>query len=114
MNSMTGIKNSGLKIQDERKTGVYVWMTPMGLVQDDEGHILSLPARKGDVRRANIFIQFMKDNYPEHLDGRPVWVSNRQVSDEEYDHQFQRALFGLTPDPIDDFIQEVNDGKRRL
>jgi len=113
--TINNMSNNGLRIEDERQTGVYVWLMPNGsIVQDDEGHILSLPARKGDVRRANIMIDYVRGNHPEALEGRPVWVSNRQVTDDEYDHQFQRAAFGLTPDPLDDFIQEVKEGKRHV
>ena len=109
---MTDIKSSGLQVLDERNTGVYIWMMPDGkIVQDEEGHFLSLPARKGDVRRANIMIDFIKKNFEEAREGRPVWVSNRQVSDEEYEHHLQRAAFGLTPDPVDDYVQGVKEGK---
>lgn len=111
---MDKIKSTGLQVIDERKTGVIVWIMPDGrIVQDDEGHIYSLPARKGDERRMNIMRESVYKDFGIDV-GQPKWVSNRQVTDEEYDHQVLRAEWGMTPDPMDDVQEDLRNGRLQL
>lgn len=94
-----------IRTVEETDIGLYVWEMPDGRwVGDDEGHFMNIPAKKGDIRR----IEQLRDAAKGYgvTEGRPVFLSGkRRVSDEQYEEQRQRLLFGLTPDPEDNFAQ---------
>jgi len=65
---------------------------------------MNIRAKKGDFKR----IAAMADAAKAHgvTEGRAVFVSGvRPVTDDEYEEQRQRMLFGLTPDPHDSYAQ---------
>jgi hypothetical protein len=69
-------------------------------VADDEGRYLMVFSTKGNPQR----IQAMRDAVREFgiTEGRPFYkTGHRPVTDEEFEEQRQRLLFGLTPDPLD-------------
>jgi len=90
---------------EETDIGIYVWEMPDGRwVGDGEGNWMNIRARKGDRKR----IAAMVDAAKAHgiTEGRAVFVSGvRPVTDDEYEEQRQRMLFGLTPDPQDSYAQ---------
>lgn len=94
------LKTTNREYIDEVNYGVYVWFVGEKVVTDDEGNFLNIPAMRGDRER----IAKLADAARAHgIDnGRPVFISgNRRVTDEEYEEQKQRMMFGLTPDPMD-------------
>jgi len=90
---------------EETDIGIYVWEMPDGRwVGDGEGNWMNIRAKKGDFKR----IAAMADAAKAHgvTEGRAVFVSGvRPVTDDEYEEQRQRMLFGLTPDPHDSYAQ---------
>lgn len=90
---------------EETDIGLYVWEMPDGRwVGDDEGNFMNIKAKKGDIRR----ISQLADAARAHgiNEGRAVFLSGkRRVTDEQYEEQRQRLMFGLTPDPEDNFAQ---------
>lgn len=108
------MSDSNLSVVHDRKTGVLVWVMPNGsVIQDAEGNFLSLPARRDDPRRREIMIEYVEKHFG-ITQGGPKWIPNRQVTDEEFTEQQARATWGLTPDPMDDLIEDVRSGKRRI
>jgi hypothetical protein len=94
-----------IQVVEETPFGLYVWEMPDGRwVGDDEGNFMNIPAKKGDIRR----IEQLRDAAKAHgvTEGWPVFLSGkRRLTDEQYEEQRQRLLFGLTPDPEDNFAQ---------
>lgn len=90
---------------EETDIGIYVWEMPDGRwVGDDEGHFMLIQSRKGDRKRINQLADAARAHGIE--EGGPVFVSGkRPVTDEQYEEQRQRMMFGLTPDPEDSFAQ---------
>lgn len=102
-----------IKTVEETPFGIYVWEMPDGKwVGDDEGHFMLITAKKGDRKR----IAQLADAAKAHgvTEGQAVFLSGkRPVSDEEYEEQRQRMLFGLTPDPMDNYarLDELKYGR---
>lgn len=94
-----------IRTVQETNIGLYVWEMPDGRwVGDDQGNFMNIPAREGDRKR----IAELTDAAKAHgvTEGQPFFLSgNRRVTDEQYEEQRQRLLFGLTPDPEDNFAQ---------
>ena len=89
-----------VSIVEEVDYGMYIWQLPDGkFVTDGEGGYLSIPSKKGDVRR----IKHLKDTAKSYgLEGRPVyWTGHRPVTEEEYENQKLRMEWGLVPDEMD-------------
>lgn len=89
----------------ETNLGLYAWEVDGKLIGDDEGHFLTVPSVQGDVKKIsalrNVAYSFLKD-IGEEPRGRAVFLpGRRQVTDEEYEEQVQRAKWGLVPDPLD-------------
>lgn len=70
-------------------------------VADDEGHYAaSRFCMRGDQRAIEGLANLVRSCGVER--GRPKFLENRRpVTDEEYEEQRQRMLFGLHPDPMD-------------
>lgn len=98
---------------EETDIGIYVWEMPDGRwVGDDEGHFMLITSMRGDRKR----IAQLADAARAHgvNEGKALFVSGkRPVSDEEFEEQRQRMLFGLTPDPEDNFarLDELKYGR---
>lgn len=108
------MSESKLSIVHDRQTGNLIWQMPDGsFVQDAEGNFLCLAARRDDSRKREIMTEYVRKHFG-ITTGRAFWVPNRQVTDEEYQEQLARAYWGLTPDPMDDLIEDVRSGKRRI
>lgn len=90
---------------EETDFGIYVWEMPDGRwVGDDEGHYMLITSKRGDLKR----ISQLQDAAKAHgvTEGRAVFLSGkRPVTDEQFEEQRQRMMFGLTPDPEDNFAQ---------
>lgn len=89
-----------VSIIEEVDYGMYIWQLPDGrFVTDGEGGFLSIPSKKGDIRR----IKLLKETAKSYgLEGRMVyWTGHRPVSEEEYQMQKQRMEWGLVPDEMD-------------
>lgn len=90
-----------VKVVEESKYGLYVWMMPDGsIVADDELNWLNIPSEKGDRDK----IQKLTDavRYYGIEEGEAVFLAGRRrVTDEELEEQKLRLKFGLTPDPYD-------------
>lgn len=97
----------------ETNIGVYLWEMPDGsLVSDDEGRRMYIQAKRGDLKR----IAAITDAARSYgiVEGRPLFVEQvRPVSDEEFEEQRQRMLFGLVPDVQDSYSQldDLRHGK---
>lgn len=90
--------------------GVYLWQMPDGsFVADDDGHYLMIPSTEGDQSRMQAMINAVSDFGIN--EGQPCFFSgHRPVTDEEYEEQKQRMLFGLVPDPFD--IAAINEERK--
>lgn len=87
-------------IEKRREYGIYVWRTPDGVVANEAGDIMNIPAHKGDLS-AMIKIRNAAIHY-----GFPVGEAEfrpgiRRVSDEEYSEQLDRMTQGLIPSETD-------------
>lgn len=95
-----------IKPVEETEFGIYVWEMPDGawVAADEDGHFMMITARKGDRKRMAQLRDAAKSFGIE--EGKPVFLSGvRPVTDEQYEEQRQRMLFGLNPDPEDSFAQ---------
>ncbi len=94
-----------IRTVEETNIGMYVWEMPDGRwVGDDEGHFMYIRGRRGDLA----MIGKLADAARSYgiTEGRAVFLSgHRPVSDEEYEEQRQRMMFGLNPDPKDYYAQ---------
>lgn len=90
-----------LSAVNEHNDGVYVWYTEDGRrVEDDEGNVMNIPARRGDMHAVNKLGQAAK--YYGVPGGKAVFLpGRRQISDAEFEDQKARLDAGLTPDPLD-------------
>ena len=86
---------------EEVDYGMYIWQLPDGkFVTDGDGGYLSIPSKKGDIRRINLLKNTAKSYGLE--EGRAVyWTGHRPVTDEEYETQKERLKWGLVPDEMD-------------
>ena len=89
------------QLVEETDIGVYVWQMPDGrIVADEDGNYLNIAARKGDLRRIKTLTEAAR--YYGIEEGAPLFLAgHRQVTDEEFEEQKQRMLFGLVPDDHD-------------
>jgi len=87
---------------EEVPYGTLLWQMPNGaFVSDGEGRYLTLFAMKDDMEKRKVMRDFVKSEFG-ITEGRVFYMSgNRPITDEEYEEQKQRMLFGLTPDPLD-------------
>lgn len=89
-------------IDDGIPYGCYVWEMPDGrwVGDDHDNYAVSRFCLRGDQRAIGELADLVRSCGVEV--GRPKFLENRRpVSDEEYEEQRQRMLFGLTPDPYD-------------
>ena len=108
------LTSKGRQVIDEVPWGVYLWMMPgRKFVSDDEGHQLMIQSMRGDKKRIEALRNAVKDFGIE--EGEPVFFpGHRIVTDEEYEEQRQRLLFGLIPDPMDvAAIEEARNASKR-
>src|SRR6478752_598453 len=98
-------------IEEDFDWGVYVAQLPTGeVIADDDGNFLLVQCKKGDpsmikqLREAAKYYGFA-EIIPRFLPGR------RMVSDEEFEEQRLRQLFGMVPDPLD--AGNLKDMQRR-
>jgi len=81
--------------------GLYMWKMPNGAyVADEDRNFLNIPSEYGDRRR----IAILRDTVRSFgiTDGQPVfYAGHRQIDDEEYELQRERARLGLVPDTED-------------
>ena len=87
-------------IEKQRVDGIYVWRTPDGVVSNEHGDIMNIPARKGDLS-AMAAIRSAAIHY-----GFPVGEAEfrpgiRRVTDEEYSEQLDRMSQGMIPSETD-------------
>ncbi len=80
--------------------GVYIWVTPQGILVDEDHNYLSIASMKGDSRRiAQLKEAAASYGYPE---GKPHFMPGaRKIDDEEYANQKFRQKMGLLPDEYD-------------
>lgn len=87
---------------EEHDYGVYVWYTAEGQrVEDEDGNVLHIPARRGDYHAINIIGQEAKSvGVPDG--GRAVFLGGRRtVTQSEWEDQQARHRAGLIADPND-------------
>lgn len=87
-------------LKKQQNYGLYVWRTPEGVVANEDGDIMNIPAREGDlsamaqIRQAAIHYGFPV--------GEPEFRSGvRRVSDAEYSEQLDRMKEGYIPSETD-------------
>lgn len=90
-----------VSIVEESQFGLYVWVTEQGgVVMDEDGNYLNIPAMKGDQARIELLRQAAKDYGVDG--GSPRFFSGyRRVTDEEREYQEKRLALGLIPDELD-------------
>lgn len=95
------LTTTGKKEIVEVPWGVYLWQMPDGsFVADDDGHFLMVASTLGNEQRKEAMRNAVRDFGIN--EGKPYFMAgHRPVTDEEYEEQRQRMLFGLTPDPLD-------------
>ena len=95
------MNNTGAKVIDEAKYGLYVWIIPDGrVVGDDDGNILNVPALRGDRSKIQMLTDAVR-HYGINEGSAQFWAGNHRVTDEEFEEQKARLKFGLIPDPDD-------------
>jgi hypothetical protein len=94
------MKKPRVQAVEESVFGVYVWITPDGMLCDEQDRPLSIAAQKGDLRRIKQLQQAAAHyGFPE---GRPHFMAGRtKISDEEYERQKFAQLQGELADPYD-------------
>lgn len=88
-------------IEKNRADGIYVWRLPDGnLVQDSQGNIMNIPARKFDIEAINKITKAAQHyGFP---DGKAEFMAGtRRVSDSEYSEQKDRMKEGYIPSETD-------------
>ena|ERR1041385_7343828 len=84
-------------------------------IMDENMNFLTIGARKGDQTRIDKLIRaaIKLGLEPEHLEAK-FEGGVRKITQEEWEHQLQRAQWGLTPDPDDigAMIDGYNHGQR--
>jgi hypothetical protein len=90
---MSEINRRRAQYVDDISYGIYVWVLPSGAYfSDDEGNVLSIAAKKGDLIRIQKLYDFAKIYGAP--DGRAHFLSgHRKITDEEFAEQF-RQQFG--------------------
>lgn len=89
-----------VKVVNQTDLGVYV-ATTFGIpIDDNDGHVLAIAAKKGDKKRIETLIKTAKALGYEEV-GFVFLAGHRPVSDEEHYIQQERMKAGLTPDPYD-------------
>ena len=96
------LKTTRKQIIEEADWGLYVWKMPGGAyVMDEERNFLNIAARKGDLNKIKI-LQDAAKYWTGTDEGAPeFWSGHRQIDDEEFERQKQRAEWGLIPDELD-------------
>lgn len=92
----------------EHDWGVYVWDVPgRGIVADDNGNYLSIPARYGDIERMRVLraaairlgIELGVDE--DMAKGSPKFIPGaRQISQSEFEDQMEMLEEGYDPDIV--------------
>jgi hypothetical protein len=90
-----------MRVVDEPDWGVYLWIMPNGqVVSADESHPLMLEGERGDRAAMQKMRDFVRSEFG-ITEGQTVFLGgHRNVSDEEWEEQRSRLLFGLEPDPV--------------
>lgn len=106
------MKKPRMRVVDDVKYGVYVWMLPDGShFNDGQGNVLSIASEKGDIRRIENLQRFAK--IYGQPDGTPVFLSgHRKISESEYQEQVNRMMNDQIADQYD--IGAYNDELRRI
>ena len=93
-------KSKITRVQDRKRIGVYIWVLPNGEpLSNDNGDVLNIVSERGDmVQVNNLRYVAAQLGYPE---GYAVWEPRRRIDDEELEHQRDRFVAGLVPDPLD-------------
>ena len=104
-------------IIEESEYGVYVWMDTNGkIIMDEEGNVLSVPSKKGDMRKINAlrdfaYVVLSANGLPQG--GMPqFWSGKRQISQTEWEEQNARLRAGLTPDPFD--VSDISEQEKKI
>lgn len=99
---------SKVGIVNDHEYGMYVWHTDDGRrVEDGDGNVMNIPARRGDMHAINKLQEAAK--YYGVPGGKAVFLGGRRrVTDSEYDDQKARLNAGLIADPYD--YRALEDG----
>lgn len=104
--SKKSIKNERLWVPP-RTYGVCVWMMPDGKPLSDGEGVLSAEGFVGDKdieKRVSQAAKYWTGNNEGHIN----WIHGaRKVSSSERDDQVERLNAGLTPDPYEDFFDNL-------
>lgn len=89
------------RVVDHTIYGVYVWQLPDGsYFANDNNDFLSISAVKGDIGKMAKLQRAAA--YWGKPNGTPVFMAgNRKITDEEFDHQWERHLNGELADEYD-------------
>jgi hypothetical protein len=89
-----------MRAVDESPYGLYVWKYQGSIVADEDGNMMNIPARKGDLKAMSALRKAAA--YFGVADGEPVFLSGRRrVTESEFEDQQERQLSGLIADPYD-------------
>lgn len=93
--------STGRQSIKEAPYGMYVWQTPDGeVLADSEGRFMHVFCEEGN--KESIAALADAARYYGEPEGKAVyWSGKRPITDEEYEHQLDRAKAGLVPDPLD-------------
>jgi hypothetical protein len=110
------IKSTGRKVIQEVPYGMLVWECPDGeILGDEDGNIMHVFTNNQEPALYEASVKALTEaakayGFPE---GRAVfWAGRRPITDEELQHQLDRAAAGLVPDPLD--IAAINEEARAL
>lgn len=95
------MEKTGITVVGESDLGLYLWELPDGrYLGDDDGNLLNIPSRVGDVSRMNKIAQVARSLG--FAEGKPVFAPGvRRVSESEHQEQIYRMMNGEIPDEYD-------------
>ena len=93
-------QKSRKRIVQDTHLGLYLWQLPDGgLLANNDGDFLNIPAYKGDIVRMSRITQAAKNM---GYDGNPIWYEgSMRCTDEEFYEQINRMVNGLVPNELD-------------
>lgn len=113
MNERSKKPKSRKTVVTETHLGLYLWQLPDGgLLADDEGNFLNIPAYKGDIKRMMTITNAAKSM---GYDGNPIWYEgSMRISDEEFYRQIDRMVQGLVPNELDigSYKDDIGRGRK--